>query len=168
MKFRAFLSALLLAAGIVCVAAGAETKQVSSPTQVLKEFFAAMREADFAKIALLSEGEPRQEALQMIAHVKQLEQESRTGDEKAKALALEKLAFVQQSLKDFKSGLKNVKIEIRNEKIEGDLAVVEAAVTGADGKIVVEESYFKKVGDQWKVIHQNDYKAEKKKQSAKK
>lgn len=164
MKFRTLLSALLLATGIAFVAVGAETKPADSPSQVLKQYFAAWAELDFSKIALLSDGEPRKEALRMIGELNRLKQAAQSGDEKAKT----ELALTQQVLDDIKAGMKKVKIEIKSEKIEGDLAVVEAVESGTtDGKAAVQKCYFKKVGGNWKMIHQKDYDAEKAKASKK-
>ena len=157
MKFRALLSALLLAAGLVCVADAKETKP-ASPSEVLKKFIVAMREQDFAAMANLSYGERQAESQRVAETLKLLKQAADSGDEKAK----KELALINQMLNDVKVGLEKVKIDIKLEKIDGDLAEVDAVVSGtSDKKVVVRQSYFKKVNGEWKIITPADYKAAK-------
>jgi len=157
MKFRALLSALLLAAGLVCVTYAGETKP-ASPSEVLKKFVAAMREQDFTAMANLSYGQRRAESLRVVDAMKQLKAAADSGDEKSK----NELALLNQMLNDVKVGMQKVKVDIKLEKIEGDLAEVDAAVSGtSDNKVVARQCYFKKVNGEWKVINAADYKAEK-------
>ena len=160
MKFRALLSALLLAAGLVFVAEGNEPSAppVDSPSEVLKKSFVALQKQDFLVMADLSYGEQRAEALRLVEELKRLKEAAASGDEKAK----NELALAQQMLNDVKAGLEKVKIEIKEEKIEGDLAEVDAAVSGtSDKKVEVKKAYLKKINGKWKVITLKDYEAEK-------
>jgi len=164
MKFRALLSALLLAVGLAFVADGGESRQADSPSVVLKKFLVLMQKQDFIAMAELSYGERRTEALQVVETIKQLKQAAESGDEKAK----KELALLQQVLDDAKGGLEKMKVEIKSEKIEGDLAEVDAVVSGtSDKKVVLRQSYFKRVNSGWKIISPNDYKAEKAKATKK-
>ena len=164
MKFRALLSALLLAAGIVCVAGGAEPKPADSPSEVLKKSFAALQKQDFLVLADLSYGEQRAEALRMVEELRRLKKAADSGDEKAK----NELALVQQMLNDVKIGLEKVKMEIKAEKIEGDLAEVDAAVSGtSDKKVVIRKSYCRRINGKWRIISPAEYKAEKEKAAKK-
>lgn len=158
MKFRALLSAFLLAAGLAFVAEGGDPKPMDSPSEVLKKFLVVMHKQDFAAMAELSYGERRTESLRVVETVKRLKQAAESGDEKAK----NELALLNQMLDDVKVGLEKVKVDVKREKIEGDLAEVDAVVSGtSDKKVTVRQSYFKKVNGEWKIISSADYKAEK-------
>ena len=160
MKFRALLSALLLVAGLVFVAAGSEpaAQPTDSPSEVLKKSFAALQKQDFLAMADLSYGEQRTECLRVVEELNRLKKAAESGDEKAK----NELVLAQQMLNDVKVGMSKVKVEIKEEKIEGDLAEVDAAVSGtSDKKVEVKKAYLKKINGKWKIISLKDFEAEK-------
>ena len=137
MKFRMMLSALLLAAGLVFV-----TGCKKSPSEVAKKSLEAMKKQDFDTIIALSDGKQQEEAKKFAEEFKQMKEEADKGDANAKqALELyQKMTY-----------------EIKGEKIEGDFAEVEVAMT-MGGMTQTEKMHFKKVNGEWKVIADKDYK----------
>ena len=138
------LSALLLAAGLVFVTGcgkKAEAK-ADTPTEVAKKALDAMKKQDFDTLIALSDGKAQEGAKQGAEQFKQMKEEADKGNAEAKQ-ALE--------------SLQKMTYEIKGEKIEGDFAEVEVAVT-MDGKTKTEKMHFKKVNGQWKAIADEDYK----------
>ena len=161
MKFRMLLSALLLAAGILCVAgcgkkveAKAEAKdaeKLNSPTAVMKKLCAALNKMDFAAAAKLCDGKAKNDIEGMAKEVEQLKAAAAKGDEKSKKM------FAQ-----IKDGFAKMKIEVKSEKIEGEFAILESVMTRFDGETREEKIYLKKIGGDWKLIDDKDYKPAKK------
>ena len=174
MKFRKLLTALLLAAGVVFVAGW---KQIDSPSEVVKKFFAAGKKMDFDTIAKLSYGKRKKEARAHAANMKEmirgLEQAARHGNEDAKKLLKRYkqggyIALLEAGAengdaeaKKMSDGLKSWNMEIKGETIDGDYAVVEGIVSGGpDGEGRQKKFYLKKVGGEWKMIDDDEYERE--------
>ena len=131
MKFRKLLSALLLSAGVLFVAG---FTPADSPTEVAQKFIGALRNSDFAAVAQFCEGKMKAEAEQM--------------GRQYNAANPEQQKQIRDGLVAFTDG-----IVLKNEKIEGDFAVIDIVVGGKPDKMC-----FKKVGGEWKMIDDDDYK----------
>ena len=153
MKFRMMLSALLLAAGLVFVTGcgkKAEAKKAEAkaetPTEVAKKALDALKKQDFDTIIALSDGKAQEGVKKVAEKFKQMKEEADKGNAKAK-----------QQLEMIQKMYAGMTYEIKGEKIKGDFAEVEVAMT-MDGKTETEKMHFKKVNGQWKAIDDDDYK----------
>ena len=186
MKLRKWLTALLLAAGLLCVfgcggkksGGKSDDKKAGSPSAVVREFTAAIKKADFDTVAKLCHGELKEnmeeyaEAQEKV--ITSLEKAAQDGNEKAEKL-LEKCeqygyieilkAGAEDGVEECQKALKvvrNFDVEIKGETIDGDLAVVDVVVSGTpDGEDGPDKVYLKKVGGEWKIISDDDYAREK-------
>ena len=167
MKFRTLLSALLVAASLVCVTGcgkkpgsggNAADAKSASPTEAAGKFFEASKSADFAGMARFCDGEMKAFFERTAANLKELEDKAANGDEKAKKTVEE----AKRAAEAAKSALKDCKIEFANEKIDGGFATVDVVVGKGDKKIKDDTVFFKKVGADWKVISRRDYETGKK------
>ena len=164
MKFRTLLSALLIAASLVCVTgcskkagcpcddAGAKS---ASPTEAAKKFFEASKSADFAAMARLCDGELKAYYERTAAKWKELEDKAEKGDE----LARKKVEEAKKAVETTGAALKDRKIEFANEKIDGAFATVDVVVEKGGKKIKDDTVCAKKVGAGWKVISRKEYEA---------
>ena len=155
MKFRMMLSALLLAAGLVFVigwseksesGGGKSEKKVDTPTEVAKKAFDAMKKHDFDTLIAISDGKAQEEAKKAAKYFKQMKEMADKGDAQAK-----------QMLEIMQKVYAEMTYEVKGEKIEGDFAEVEVAMT-MGGETKTEKMHFKKVNGQWKGIADEDYK----------
>ena len=164
MKFRTLLSALLIAASLVCVTgcgkkAGCPCDnsgaKAASPTEAAKKFFEASKSVDFAAMAQLCDGELKAFYERTAANLKELEDKAAKGDE----LAKRKVEEAKKAVETAKAALKDRKIEFANEKIGGAFATVDVVGEKGGKKIKDDTVCVKKVGADWKVISRKEYEA---------
>ena len=157
MKFRMLLSALLLAAGLVCVtgcgkkaAAKAGDKAAAkseTPTAVVNKANELMKQLNFAEVVPLCDGQMKTDMERAAKQFAELKAKADKGDATAKQIiAMQKEAFEKR------------KFEVKSEKIDGDFAELITNVTDGDGKTQEVKGHLKKVNGEWKLISDSDYK----------
>ena len=145
MKIRMLLSAVVPAAVSALIAGciGGAT-----PTEVTKDYLAAVKAMDFDKVAALSGGKMSEDAKKGAAELEQLKESEKRGDKAAR----EKMEMVAKVEGIFE----NISYKPECERIDGDFAVVDV-LADVDGKPATTHVYLKKIDGKWKVINEEDY-----------
>lgn len=142
MKFRMMLSALLLAAGIVCVSGckggkktAAKAGEPTTPTEVAGAFFTAVvegREADAAKLCTGKNVEKDvKEAVSAIADLQKKAKDDPKGKAAIEFNALKNAKFADEEIKGGKATVNMVlTIEIDGEKHVNKVSIILKQVEG--------------------------------------
>ena len=146
MKIRLLLSSVVPAVVSAFVAGCINT---ATPTEVTKDYLAAARAMDFDKVASLSSGQMSEDAKKGAAELAHLKESEKHGDKTAR----EKMALVAK----IEGIFENITYKVQGEKIDGDLAVVDA-LADLEGKTTATiHVYLKKVDGNWKVVNKADH-----------